>query len=133
MKWGLRTCTNMKYNAHTNNAFCKYRVLKFDDMYTLQILLLAHKFITKSLPIAYENILTFHHLKNRKENLFETLMPSYKTKTFIGEMVPKIWNESSRTIHKSITSYKNNYKKEKFNEYGSLSCKKRKCYPCGRS
>ena len=133
MKWGLRTCANLRYNAHTNDTFRYFRILKYDDMYELQLLLLAYKFINGSLPTSYNDILTFHHEKNRKSNIFETVMPSHKTKTFITEMVPKTWNESDRVLEKSLNIFKSKYKKAKFASYELLKCKKKKCYPCGRS
>ena len=60
-------------------------------------------------------------------------MPSHKTKTFITEMVPKTWNESDRVLEKSLNIFKSKYKKAKFASYELLKCKKKKCYPCGRS
>ena len=133
MKWGLRTCANLRYNAHTNDTFRFFHILKYEDMYELQILLLAYKFINGLLPTSYDDILTFHKEKNRKSNIFETIMPNHKTKTFITEILPKIWNDSNRTLTNSLSSFKLKYKQEKFANYEQLKCTKNKCYPCGRS
>ena len=51
IKGGIRICANLRYNSHTNDHFKHFRILKYDDMYTLQLLLLGYKFATKSLPI----------------------------------------------------------------------------------
>ena len=102
MKWGIRVCCNLRYNGHTNNSFKYYRILKFEDMYTLQLLLLGFKFATKSLPIAYSKFLTFHEEKNRKKNVFEKIMPHYKTKTTIFETLPTIWNSLKPELESSL-------------------------------
>ena len=61
MKWGIRVCNNLKYNSHTNSSFRYYKILKFEDLYSLQMLLLGYKYITKSLtPNYYDSDLTFH-------------------------------------------------------------------------
>ena len=91
MKWGIRVCNNLKYNSHTNNFFKYYKILKFEDNYTLQMLLLGYKYITKTLPPNYFNsTLTFHGEKNRKKNVFDKIMPNHKTRHTIYETLPNI-------------------------------------------
>ena len=132
MKWGIRVCANLKYNAHTNNHFKFYRILKYDDLYELQLLLLAYKFISKSLPRSYYNHLTFYPLKNRKLNVFQKIMPNYKTKNTIFETLPTLWNEKPRELYSSMNIFKKKFKTACFDHYAKIKCTKKKCYSCGR-
>ena len=132
MKWGIRVCANLKYNAHTNDHFRHYRILKYEDLYTLQLLLLGYKYANMSLPKSYSNFLTFHKEKNRKKNIFEKIMPNYKTKTTIFETLPTIWNNRSPTLEKSLNIFKTKFKNSCFEDYSRIKCTKKKCFPCGR-
>ena len=132
MKWGIRVCTNLKYNSHTNDQFKYYRILKFEDMYTMQLLLLGYKFATKSLPLAYDKFLTFHEEKNRKQNIFEKIMPHYKTKTTIYETLPSVWNSLKLELDPSKNIFKKKFKENCFKKYSLIKCTKKKCYPCGK-
>ena len=131
MKWGIRVCMNIKYNAHTTKHFRANKILKYEDLYLLQVLLLGRKFITNDLPRAYNKHLTFHELKNRRTNVFEKIMPNYKTKNTIFETLPSLWNQSPRIIEKSLNIYKSKFKEARFAQYDSFKCTKKNCYACG--
>ena len=131
MKWGLRVCLNLKYNAHTTKHFRYHKILKYHDLYELQLLLLGYKFITNQLPKTYDKHLTFHKTKNRKTNIFEKIMPNYKTKTTIFETLPSTWNLNQRTIEKSLNIFKTKFKNNVFEKYQKEKCTKKNCYSCG--
>ena len=131
MKWGIRICANLRYNSHTNDHFKYFRILKYDDMYTLQLLLLGYKFATKSLPIAYNKFLKFHEEKNRQKNVFEKIMPNYKTKNTIYETLPSIWNNTKPKLEPSLNIFKKRYKENCFKNYSLIKCAKKKCFACG--
>ena len=133
MKWAIRICANLRYNGHTNNTFPYYKTLKFEDLYKLQLLLLARKFIAGALPSTYTEFLSFHSHKNRRENVFTTIMPSYKTRHTIYETLPKLWNQEKRDLEKSQNIFKSRFKETCFNNYSKIKCTKRKCYSCGRN
>ena len=132
MKWGIRVCNNLKYNSHTNKYFQYYKILKFEDQFTLQILLLGYKFITGSLTSNYYNSdLTFHEEKNRRKNIFDKIMPNHKTKNTIFETLPAVWNSRTPVIEKSLKIFKAKFKERCFTSYSKITCTKKKCYSCG--
>lgn len=132
MKWGLRLCANLRYNGHTNDSFRHYRILKFHDMYELQILQLARRIIEHDCPKVYLDNFVYHDVKGRATNFFDKIMPHFKTKTTIFETLPCIWNANKPLFQNSKLAFKTKIKDRYFTDYAKIKCEKRKCYPCGR-
>ena len=82
-KASIRSITNSKYNAHTEPLFKQLKLLKVEDIFTIQQYKLYHKFISNNLP-TYFNISIFTPY---------TRSHTYNTRTQLDLQIPKIKHE----------------------------------------
>ena len=109
----------------------KFLLYLYSYYFIVHTEILDYKFITNQLPKSYDKHLIFHKIKNRKINVFEKIMPNYKTKTTIFETLPSTWNLKQRTIEKSLNIFKTKFKNTCFDLYQKEKCTKKNCYSCG--
>ena len=57
-KWAIRTMANSHYRSHTQPLFQKHNILKFSDMYSLELGVFMYKYSAKLLPNVYNNYFT---------------------------------------------------------------------------
>ena len=103
-KRAIRTINKVWYRGHTEPLFKSNQILKFEDMYTMQISLFVYDFNNDLLPKLFRNVLSKnclarHGIITRQNNL----IPQSRARTTFSSKLPKhnftrIWNKSGSTL-----------------------------------
>ena len=103
---GIYTLTFNKvwYRSHTEPLFKSNQILKFEDMYTMQISLFVYDLNNDLLPKSFRNVLSQnclarHGIITRQNNL----IPQSRPRTTFSSKLPKhnftrIWNKTGSTL-----------------------------------
>ena len=94
-KASIRSITNSKYNAHTEPLFKQLKLLKVEDIFTIQQYKLYHRFISNNLP-TYFNISIFTPY---------TRAHTYNTRTQLDLQILKIKHEFMKHCIRYSTPY----------------------------
>ena len=96
--WGIR------YRSHTEPLFKSKKILKFEDMYTMQVSLFVYDLNNDLLPKSFrkllsQNCLARHGIITRQNNL----IPQSRSRTTFSSKLPKhnftrIWNKTVSTL-----------------------------------
>ena len=94
----------MWYRSHTEPLFKSNQILKFEDMYTMQISLFVYDLNNDLLPKSFRNLLSqnclaSHGIITRQNNL----IPQSRPRTTFSSKLPKhnftrIWNKTGSTL-----------------------------------
>ena len=106
-KRAIRTINKVWYSrirSHTEPLFKSNQILKFEDMYTMQIFLFVYDLNNDLLPKSFGNLLSKnclarHGITTRQNNL----IPQPRPRTTFSSKLPKhnftrIWNKTSSTL-----------------------------------
>ena len=136
-KKAVRAITKSKYNCHTNPLFHKLRLLKFQDMFTMNCCKLAIQAYKSKLPNYHQSKLftnqTVHSHETRRRNNIHTLQTTKEyQKDSINYKIGKCWNDLEaklKTSKQSLASFKKNFKNTYIRKYDT-PCTIRNCYRC---
>ena len=96
-KWGIRTATNSKYNAHTEPLMKKYNILKLSDLYKVKILTFVRQCADESTPQKMVDMLDYHLEKNRIKYYITQRRPINKIVDALPYFkIPIIWNNEKK-------------------------------------
>ena len=105
-KRAIRTINKVWYRSHTEPLFKSNQILKFEDMYTMQISLFVYDLNNYLLPKSLRNLLSQNCLARpgiitRQNNL----IPQSRPRTTFSSKLPKakhnftrIWNKTGSTL-----------------------------------
>ena len=103
-KRAIRTINKVWYRSHTEPLFKSNQILKFEDMYTMQISLFVYDLNNDLLPKSFRNVLSKnclarHGIITRQNNL----IPQSRPITTFSSKLPKhnftrIWNKTGSTL-----------------------------------
>ena len=103
-KRAIRTINKVWYRSHTEPLFKSNQILKFEDMYTMQISLFVYDLNNDLLPKSFRNLLSQnclarHGIITRQNNL----IPQSRPRTTFSSKLPKhnftrIWNKTGSTF-----------------------------------
>ena len=136
----LRRIKLEKYNAHTEPIFKELKLLKIDDLYSLQILKFYYKLVNKVLPTYFDSMLPkrsseVHQRHTRQSNNYVIPMVNdeFARKCIRYLLVHSINNTPKQITEKTdthsyigYTLYIKNYIMDKY----SPVCTIRNCYIC---
>ena len=88
-KRGIRTINKVWYRSHTEPLFKSNQILKFEDMYTMQISLFVYDLNNDLLPKSFRNLLSQnclarHGIITRQNNL----IPQSRPRTTFSSKLP---------------------------------------------
>ncbi|MEE4247207.1 MAG: reverse transcriptase family protein [Kangiellaceae bacterium] len=100
-KKALRICTNSNYRAHTDPLFSQHSILKLNQIYQLQTLMILYKHHSNRLPSPFQDFFTkndsLHNVATRQSTWYSLprlrLTCSFHSIRYNG---PKIWNSALR-------------------------------------
>ena len=103
-KRAIRTINKVWYRSHTEPLFKSNQILKFEDMYTMQISLFVYDLNNDLLPKSFRNLLSKnclarHGIITRQNNL----IPQPRPRTTFSSKLPnhnftRIWNKTGSTL-----------------------------------
>ena len=132
-KRAVRTMANKSYLAHTDPIFSNTKILKIDDLYSLNVSMFMYKYHNNKLPESFNGIFEPLQLPNRTQS-YKLERPKSKTlEKFPSVLFPKIWNNLSLCMKKSksISYLKQNIKDNCFYKYERFTCNlTRECISC---
>ena len=129
-KRAIRTINKVWYRCHTNPLFKSNQILKFEDMYTMQISLLPKSFRN----LLSQNCLARPGIITRQNNL----IPQSRPRTTFSSKLPKhnftrIWNKTGSTLAhgKKRLTFKRLLKNSYLEAYRSqIKCFNPRCTDC---
>ena len=138
-KRAIRTINKVWYRSHTEPLFKSNQILKFEDMYTLQISLFVYDLNNDLLPKSFRNLLSQyclarHGIITRQNNL----IPQSRPRTTFSSKLPKhnftrIWNKTGSTLAhgKNRLTFKRLLKNSYLEAYRSqIKCFNPRCTDC---
>ena len=139
-KKAFRIVSLSKYNAHTEPILKTLNLLKFEDIYNLQLLKFYYKYCKDKLPTYFQSLNLAetdknhgYNMRNRNRMLLPLINREY-TKRSIQYMVINILNKTSQDIKQKINTHSligfSNYIKMKTIEGYSRNCSIPDCYIC---
>ena len=115
-KRAIRTINKVWYRSHTEPLFNSNQILKFEDMYTMQISLFVYDLNNDLLPKSFRNLLSQnclarHGIITRQNNL----IPQSRPRTTFSSKLPKhnftrIWNKTGSKKIAILDNYKKSQK-----------------------
>ncbi len=139
-KKSVRIIALSKYNAHTEPIFKELRLLKVDDIYTIQLLKFFYKFKHKQLPVYLLNLPFYcnsdtHQHNTRNRNKLHLGRPAHEyAKKSIRYNLPVVVNSTPSVIIDKVDTHSlkglSNYAKQHFLTNYNDSCNIRNCYVC---
>ena len=134
-----RTINKVWYRSHTEPLFKCNQILKFEDMYTMQISLFVYDLNNDLLPKSFRNLLSQnclarHGIITRQNNL----IPQSRPRTTFSSKLPKhnftrIWNKTGSTLAhgKNRLTFKRLLKNSYLEAYRSqIKCFNPRCTDC---
>ena len=131
-KWGIRTATNSKYNAHTEPLFKINNILKVSDLYDLKIFNFVRQCVDVNItPDKMVLMLDYHLEKNRTKYYLTQRRPVNKMIDSLPYFkIPIAWNKAKfKELYGTTASFTNQHKKKVISSYSS-SCNIKNCYNC---
>ena len=140
-KRAIRTINQVWYRSHTEPLFKSNQILKFEDMYTMQISLFVYDLNNDLLPKSFRNLLsqnclTIHGIITRQNDL----IPQSRPRTTISSKLPKhnftrrpIWNKTGSTLAhgKNMVTFKILLKNSYLDAFRSqIKCFNPRCTDC---
>ena len=136
-KRAIRTITKSFHTAHTEPRMKKLGLLKFEDLYKLDINLLAHDCLYGNAPKNIGNLVklaqsTSHNLRNQVNNPLSLKVPIFKSRAgshsfrLVG---PTIWNMvpyEQQSINQKVR-FKRAMKKSILENYEKAVCTNPRC------
>jgi hypothetical protein len=123
-KWAIRTISNSHFRSHTQPIFARYNILKFEDMYSLELGVFMYKFSINDLPHTFDYYFTkrseIHDYQTRHKN---DLNLTRNKKVFSDHSVrtagPILWNTLKTSIKnsKSKKQFRHHFKQELISHY----------------
>ncbi len=123
-KWAIRTVSNSHYRSHTGPIFSKYKILKVNDMYNLELGAFMFKYSTNGLPNVFNNYFVkrsdIHNYPTRRAN---DLNLTKNKKCFSDNAVrtsgPILWNSINKSLKmaNSLKHFREMYKRELLIDY----------------
>ena len=138
-KRAIRTINKVWYRSHTEPLFKSNQILKFEDMYTMQISLFVYDLKNDLQPKSFRNILSQNCLARygiitRQNNL----IPQSRPRTTFPSKLPNhnftgIWNKTGSTLAqgKNMITFKRLLKNSYLDAYRSqIKCFNPRCTDC---
>ena len=106
-KRAIRTITKSYITAHTEPRMKKIGILKFDDLYVQQCLILTHDCVYNKAPHAIKQLINREHksegatLRNHTNNPLNLKVPNLKTRVGTHSFCvkgPTLWNETLNSL-----------------------------------
>jgi hypothetical protein len=103
----VRTIYGAPYNAHTEPIFKQLKIVKFEDLYKLQVAKFTYHFMRRELPTPLMNIYSRREELDQYRNTRRNTIYTLQTKIFrtiiashnITHTGPKIWNKICTKIY----------------------------------
>ena len=116
-KRAIRTVTKSYFLAHTEPRMKKFGLLKFDDLYQQQCLLLSHDCIYGSAPKKVKEHLVLNQtsnysLRNQIQNPLDMKIPNHKTRAGSNSFSakgPSFWNDTPLNLREINQKFKFKY------------------------
>ena len=139
-KRAIRTITKSYYSSHTEPRMKKIGLLKFDDLYKQQCLVLTHDCVYNKAPSPIKQLINRDQdrsgitLRNHTNNPLNLKVPNLKTRVGTHSFSvrgPIFWNETPN-VQKSVEkreTFKKVIKKDLLNRYSShcITCNNQMC------
>ena len=126
-KRAIRLCSGSDFLAHTNPVFCRFKILKVNDLNTFQVAIFMFKYINKQLPSSFNDLFilnnALHHYPTRIAGNVHLLNPRlllfYKSIRHHG---PDIWNNLPPNVKicSSLHSFKLTLKYNMIKSYADI-------------
>ena len=131
---GLIADAKGKY--HSDPLFCKYNILKIQDLYKQQLRVHAWKFTKGKLPVSQVAMFNKvsdvhgHNTRSAKTGLFI----STQDHRSVGYRIPREWQSLSEEIRqmRSLEGFKKKSKEEFLSNYKNFECVDQNCYICNK-
>ena len=128
----LRIIFGAQRLSHADPLFARAHTLKIDDLYTQSIRCFSYKQTNNLLPVRMASLANrIEHSHNTRGSESNLVLRTSDHKS-IRYTVPKYWNSLSTSLKQkpSISSFKNNSKKELLVPYSDFVCATRNCHSC---
>ncbi len=113
-KKAMRCIHRSAYNAHTDPLFCDSKILKFDDLYKLEVGKFVYDALHEMLPkpllrVFVPNVTVHSHNTRQRDNPHVQPRRTVVAKNSIIHKAPQIWSNISRDIREKNT--RNSFKR----------------------
>ena len=137
-KRAIRTITKSYFSAHTEPRMKQLGLLKFNDLYEQQCLLLMHDCFYQRAPKMIQNLCSTqynceYNLRGQAQNPLDLKVPNYKSRAASNSFSafgPKLWNNTTSDLRKidQKALFKRQLKKSLLNRYAHKSdCTNPRC------
>ena len=107
-KRAIRTITKSYFSAHTEPRMKQLGLLKFNDLYEQQCLLLMHDSFYQRAPKKIQNLCSTqynceYNLRGQAQNPLDLKVPNYKSRAAsnsFSAIGPKLWNNTTSDLRK---------------------------------
>ena len=137
-KRAIRTITKSYFSAHTEPRMKQLGLLKFNDLYEQQCLLLMHDCFYQHAPKKIQKLCSTqynceYNLRGQAQNPLDLKVPNYKSRAAsnsFSAIGPKLWNNTTSDLRKidQKALFKRQLKKSLLNKYAHKSdCTNPRC------
>ena len=123
-KKAVRLIDNAPYNSPSTPLFKKYKILKFDDLISLELLKLTHSYRASNLPVPVSDLFTNNAFNHRYNTRFRhhPRVSYHKSSLFHRSFLtqsPILWQNLPNSIRKikPINTFVNHLKAYYINKY----------------
>jgi hypothetical protein len=131
-KRAVRTVAIKSWSSHTDPLFERMQLLKFEDLFSLNVGTFMYKYINLKLPASFNGMFKSLSEPNRTKNFRLEKTKQKYLDSFPKVVLPKVWNSFNFELKNSqaLNSLKRKFKAETFSTYKSFRCLKPACYSC---
>jgi len=118
--------------SHTDPTFGKLEILKIDDLYSINVGVFMHKYLSSKLPISFSDMFKFFPEPNRTRNFVLEQTKQKRLDSLPKVSMPKVWNNYDISLKTAcnVNSFKSMFRTNKFLAYKSFQCREINCYSC---
>ena len=138
-KRAMRIISCSKYNAHTDPIFKKLKILKVGDIYNQSLMKFYYKFIQRTLPTYFRDIISSHthsHLTRGRDDPIHTHTNTSFARSSVRNYLPRFLDTAPSLIidkvkthsFQGFSKYCKNYYINSYND----DCNIVNCYICSR-
>ena len=132
LKKSVRIVGKRSYISHTDPIYGTLNLLKFHDLYRLNVSLFMYRYQNLKLPVSFDKM--FLPLQAAKRTLnYKLERTKYKYLESLPKVIfPRIWNEINCEYKssKNIGSFKQKIIADSITEYNSYKCRRKNCPSC---
>ena len=134
-KKAVRTVNNANFRAHCDPIFSKLELLKFDDLYKINVLSFMYNYFYSKLPLSFNGMFELLGEPNRTKSFKVEKVKNNTLESFPTAIFPRIWNSTALETKESRSknSLKYTLSTLAYDRYKLFKCQSSRCYSCNQN